>query len=390
MTEATRRRPEPTQNTKIMVWAMAAGRCTFCNRIVTENDDLGEVISIGELAHNVGWSKTSPRGKSDLNDDDRRAAGNLLLLCRICHKPADADGVMGRYTVEVLNRMKNEHEKRIRFLTEIGADRTATIIRLVGEVRKANPALTYDIVLGATTAAGYFPQLMLGSHRAEYDLDLRRIAAPGTVKYFETCVCQVNDLVDRINDGIRRDDISQLVVFGFARIPILIYLGACLDDKISTLVFQRQRVDGDNAWRWPAVPNEPPCFTVTRSNEGSDNLAVALLVNLSGTIRTEELPSDLSESHSVYVLSPVDPAISNPSLIDSPMALANFERCLREFLSLVERTHGKIPGIALFAAIPVSAAVTIGRVLMPDISPAWIVHDRDEQGVFFQALEVKR
>lgn len=389
MTEATTR-PGPSQNAKTIVWAMAAGRCTFCNRILTENDDLGEVVPIGELAHNVGWSGKSPRGKSDLDDDERRAAENLLLLCATCHKSVDSNGIVGRYTVEVLDRMKNDHLERIRFLTGIGADRKATIIRLVGEVRNVNPELTYDTVLSATTAAGYFPQLMPGSHRAEYDLDLRRIAAPGTVKYFETCVDQVNALIDRINDGIRRNDIDRLLVFGFARLPILVHLGACLDDKVSTLIFQRQRVDGENAWRWSELPTEPPRFMVTRSTEGSDAQAVALLVNLSGTVRIEELPSDLSESHSVYVLSPVDPATSNPSLIDRPATLANFELCLREFLSLVEKTHGKIPRIALFAAIPVSAAVTIGRVLMPDVSPAWIVHDRDEQGMFFRALEVKR
>lgn len=384
------RRPVPTQNTKLMAWARAAGRCTFCNRIVSENVDLGEITSIGELAHIVGWADTSPRGKSDLNDDDRRATKNLILLCRTCHKPIDEDGVKGRYTVEVLNRMKDDHEKRIRFLTEIGADRTATIVRLVGEVRKVSPALTYDMVLGATTAAGYFPQLMAGSHRAEYDLDLRGIAAPGTVRYFETCAAQVDVLVDRINDGIRREDISQLMVFGIARIPILIYLGARLDDKISTLIFQRQRVDGENAWRWPAVPSEPSRFSFTRLSEGSDNLGVALIVNLSGTIANGELPPDLHQSHSVYVLSPVDPELPNPSLIDSPMALSNFERCLREFLSFVESTHGKIPSITLFGAIPVSAAVTMGRVLMPDVSPAWIVYDRDEKSKFFRALEVNR
>lgn len=373
-----------------MVWAMAAGRCTLCNRIVTENDDLGEVVSIGELAHNVGWSSNSPRGKADFEEGDRRAAKNLILLCRNCHKPTDSESVVDRYTVDFLNRMKIDHEQRIRFLTGIGSDRKAFIVRLVGAVRNVNPELTYDTVLGAATAAHYFPQLMAGSNRAEYDLDLRGIAAPGTVGFFDTCVDQIKDLIARINDGIRREEINRLLIFGFARVPILVYLGACLDDKVSTIIFQRQRIDSDNAWRWPELPAEPPRFIVTRSTEGSDDKAVALLVNLSGTITTEELPSDLPDSHSVYVLSPVDPAISNPSLIDSPAALANFESCLREFLSLVEKSHGKIPQIALFAAVPVSAAVTIGRVLMPDISPAWIVHDRDEQGVFFRALKVKR
>jgi hypothetical protein len=33
--------------------------------------------------------------------------------------------------------------------------------------------------------------------------------------------------------------------------------------------------------------------------------------------------------------------------------------------------------------------VTLGRVLMPKLSPAWAVFDRDERGQFFEALEVQ-
>jgi hypothetical protein len=382
-------RPEPLQLTKILVWAAAAGRCTFCNRIVTGNDDLGETVPIGELAHNVGWSKNSPRGdNSDLDDDERRSAENLLLLCRTCHKPTDANGVIGRYTVAVLNRMKLEHEARIRFLTSIGGDRKATLVRVVAEVRTAKPELSYDTVLAATTIAGYFPQLLVGSNSAEYDADLRSIAAPGSVDYFATCAAQVADLVNRINDGVRRNDIKHLLVFAFARIPTLVHLGAGLDDKVPTTIFQRQRVDDDNAWRWPENPGPPPTFTIERVSDHGD--LVALVVNLSGTIKLDDLAPGVVDTHSVYVLQPESPATSTPTLLDSPAALANFEFAMREFLALTESTHGRIPRVALFPAVPVSAAITIGRVLMPNVSPAWTVFDRNDDGVFFEAIEVKR
>ena len=58
------KRPHLNPRTEIAVWAAAAGRCTFCNRLVTENEDLGLIVPIGELAHNIGWSKGSPRGNS--------------------------------------------------------------------------------------------------------------------------------------------------------------------------------------------------------------------------------------------------------------------------------------------------------------------------------------
>ena len=383
-------RLEPTERTKIAVWAAAAGRCTFCNCLVLENEDLGEAIPIGELAHNVGWGEMSPRGKSDLSPEQRRQADNLLLLCRNCHKPIDQDGVIGRYTFEVLAQLKRDHEHRIRDLTAIGSDRKATIVRVVGPVRGVSPELTYDTVLGATTAAKFFPALLPGSFRSEYDLDLRQVPDFGTPQHFESCAAYIDQLVSRIHDGVRHNDIARLAVFGFARIPILVQLGARLDDKVSTLIFQRQRVDDVNAWRWPENPPNPPAFDIRRTREGSDPQRVALVVNVSGTIGLEDLPNGMVETHSVYILAPTPPSEPDPTLISSPAALTNFDHAVRKFLAMVEAAHGTIDRVDLFAAIPVSAAITLGRVLMPHVSPAWMVFDRDEQRRFFQALEVRR
>ena len=204
MNKSTASRPEPTQRTKLLVWAAAAGRCTFCNHLVTENDNLGLEVPIGELAHNVGWSETSPRGESELDRDERREPENLLLLCRNCHKPTDDNGVIGLYTVERLTQFKRDHEERIRFLTEIGADRTAVALRVVGPIRGVNPHLTYDAVLEATAAAGIFPQTLPGVHRAELDLDFRSFADIGTPAHFQMCANEIDTLATRLSDGIRR------------------------------------------------------------------------------------------------------------------------------------------------------------------------------------------
>ena len=127
-----KRRPQLNSRIEIAVWAAAAGRCTFCNRLVIENEDLGLVVPIGELAHNVGWSQDSPRGDSPKSMTERSGADNLILLCRNCHKPVDDKGIVGLYSIDVLQRLKQEHEARIRLLTDIGADRKAILVRLVG------------------------------------------------------------------------------------------------------------------------------------------------------------------------------------------------------------------------------------------------------------------
>lgn len=385
----TSKRPSIPEATRILVWARAAGRCTLCNALVTENEDLGELVGIGEIAHNVGWGKGSPRGESELSPEDRACADNLILLCRNCHKPIDADGSIGRFSVEQLARFQREHEQRVRMFTAIGADRGASIVRVVGTVRGAQPELTYDTVQDALVKTGYFPRMLPNAFRSEYEIDLRGLAEPYSADEFSRCAREIDALIGRIHEGIRLEAVTRLAVFGFARIPVLVYLGAQLDDKVSTLVFQRQRVDGENAWCWPDV-SEPVDFDVSLLREGTEPDRVALVLNLSGTIALDELPEEQRAVCSIYEIAPALPAEPGPMVISSPAALAGFEHAVRHFFGRVESSHGKIPRVDVFAAVPVSAAVSVGRTLMPNISPALRVFDRGEDGRFFAAIEVKR
>lgn len=382
-------RPQIPEATKIRVWAKAAGRCTLCNTLVTESGSLGEVVSIGELAHNVGWAERSPRGASTLSTEERTEAENLLLLCRNCHKPVDASGAIGRYSVEELARFKQEHEQRIEVLTEVGADRQAALVRVVGAIRGAQPELTYDTALGALVRSGNFPSMLPNAYRSAYELDLTSITDPYTLDDFVECTRQIDSLIERINDGIRLGGIARLAVFGFARIPLLVHLGAKLDDKVPALVFQRQRTDTENAWSWPADA-ESADFDIVLAQEGSDSEHVALVLGLSGTIPVGQLPMEHQSTYAIYAINPRPPAVPGPSLVQSSITLDNFGRAMREFFAVVEANHGKIPRVDLFPAVPVSAAVTVGRALMPSISPALRVFDRGEDGDFFEAIEVSR
>lgn len=382
------RRRAPSDRTVRAVWAAAAGRCTFCNRSCLENEELGLAVPFGELAHNVGWGDDSPRGESELTPEQRASAENLLLLCRNCHKPIDDDGVIGFYDSERLLTLKNEHEARIRVLTEIDGSRKACILRVVGDVRNVPPALTYDAVLSATAAVGLFPTRLPDAYRNAEEADLRGLAGEGTSQYYAAAVGKLDQLTRRVAAGIAMGEISRLAVFGWARIPLLIHLGAQLDDKIETFIFQRQRIDDRNAWKWPVVEGAAPDFEYTRIREG-DRTSVALVLNLSGTIRIDELPAEVAD-HAVYAVEPVAPFEPGHSLISSPLALFNFDGTMRRFLATIERVHGKLPAIAVFPAVPVSAAVTVGRTLMPNVSPHLVVYDRNEAGEFVLALEVAR
>lgn len=384
-------RPKITELNRVLVWARSAGRCTFCNTSVVESAELGEPVPIGELAHNVGWSESSPRGDDPLLLDQRGNASNLILACRNCHKPIDDGGVVGRYTVEELRRRKQDHESRIESLTAIGADRSAYVLRVVGDIRGVPAELTRPTVLAATTAVGLYPRILPGSHwDSDADLDLRNRGSLTTMSDFERLAHEIRDFTSRVHDGVRRDAVARLAVFAFARIPLLIALGAHLDDKVPTLVFQRRRTDVLNAWTWPNDQRQLVMFGVSRVRAGLPGQPVTLIVNLSGTIHNHDLPAEATTHHHIYVITPVPPARPGPNLISSPVDLASFEETMRGFLAALEANHGNLDSINVFAAISVSAAVTVGRVLMPQVSPMLKIYDRDNNGAFFLALRVRR
>jgi SMODS-associated and fused to various effectors sensor domain len=376
------------ERTKCIVWGSAAGRCTLCNRLVLENEDLGEPVPIGELAHNVGATIMSPRGTSGLGRDERAGPENLLLVCRNCHKPIDDGGQLGRWTVDQLRQKKQQHEERVRMLTGIGAENAAYVIRLIGPIRGSSPELSSDTVLIAATASGFYPKRLPEAHFADVDLDLRGAPEPTSEAQFVLQAGQVRDLAARVHDGVRREAIDRVAIFAFARIPLLVQLGASLDDKLDTRVFQRHRVDGGNAWLWQG--NEAKLsLVINRLQQGTDRQHVALILSLSGSIGQADLPDQIDSSYTIYEVRPASD-VPGPNLVASVGDLGVLEANLRDLFAIVEDNHGKVDSIAVFPAIGVATAVTLGRVLMPRVSPALVMHERDDDRRFYHALEVRR
>lgn len=385
--ESAPKRPEIPDRVKQMVWGAAAGHCVLCGRTVMVNEDLGTVAPIGELAHIVGGGEGSPRGEDPLPYADRQEPENLLLLCGTCHKPVDEGGYRRAFSVETLLAKKRERETRIREFVEGTIAQPAALLRVVGSIQGVPPGLTYQEAFDATVKAGRFPKLLPTEYRTNVDIDLRQVPAPGTRPYYQSCARQIDAVLERVYAGMRDDKIESLAVFAFARVPVLVYLGSKLDDKIDTLLFQRRRVDGENPWIWPERDADAPTFEVLQRQAGTDRNRVALVVNLSGSAPADEIAETLGPGASIYELLPVQPS---HDIIDSRQALANFEATARGWLSAVEREHTAVNSIDLFGAIPLTPAVALGRVRMPNITPAWTVHERDGDLQWQPVLEVGR
>ncbi len=236
------KRSRLSSKTVLAVWVRSGGRCMLCNAYLLEGAMSGRTLPLGEVAHIVGQSTDprSPRGGDLLEKALRDEADNLMLLCAQQHMEIDAKAALDVFTVEWLRRVKQEHEDRVRHLTALGPERATTVVRMVGSVHGNAVELSRETAADAVTAGRRFP-LYLESHtRHGVEIDLRHTpgeqaaatwdaesAAEASRHYYRHATKVIDDVVrNRLRPGIERESVQHVSVFGFARLPLLVYLGS--------------------------------------------------------------------------------------------------------------------------------------------------------------------
>jgi hypothetical protein len=337
-------------------------------------------LSLGELAHIVGQQEShgSPRGLADLAGADRDTADNLMLVCGDDHHEIDDPATLDVFTVELLRDLKRRHEDRIHHVTAMAEDHSTTVIRMLAPVRGREVELTRQTA--ATTVirvAHRFPRYLESYHRHGIEIDLRHL--PGEIEagpdYYRTATAQIDKVIRRLNEGVANDEVANLSVFAFARIPLLVYLGSRLDDTIPTEVYQRHRVD--ESWEWSeAGPTAE--FDVETVHDIPAGDEAVLVLNVSGTIQLAELPDNIAHLRT-YVVTPTN-VIAGPNIMRRRTSLDAFEDTIRALLSSLEATAKSVRRLHVLPAMPLSAAVTFGRVRDPQVHPAVLIYDRTETG----------
>jgi SMODS-associated and fused to various effectors sensor domain len=374
---------------RMTLWVRSGGRCAICNEYLLENEFTGHVLNLGEMAHNVGRkrSERSPRGIDDLPIEERNKAENLLLLCDRDHKTIDNAATRGDWPVERLRELKRAHEDRIRYVTGLRRDAETVVLRVIGEIQGAGAVeLSHATVIKAVQPNGLYPRYVLGPKTgSDRELDLRAHAGEGTEIYWRSIEQAIADLGRQLADGVQRDQIRHLSVFAFARIPALVLLGHQLDDKIPTDLYQRQR-DDQIGWGWDPDA-DPVAFETARLAQGDDPAKVTVVCSLSGTVQVNHLPREIVEDASIYAITPIgtDP---NPSIMVARESLSNFAATYRAFLARLEIDHPDASVINVVPAVPLTAAIELGRARMKSKHPALRVYDRAD-GQYTLAVDVR-
>lgn len=369
------------------LWGKSAGRCVLCARSVIDDKTFWHDINVGELAHNVGASDgaNSPRGNSALTAQQRSDEENLLLLCHDCHRRIDSEAHRGDYSVEFLREKKAEHERRVREVTDFPTLRSAIVLRVTATIRGTHsPASPRQISeslrsegltgLGASTRNGIFAVDLPDAETNEWS--------------WAKAVGDLDRAVERVAEAVAAGDCETVAVMALAPIPILTYLGSRLDDKTEMILFPRRRTDDVAAWSWPAdITREPVQFLVSAGEPNPATADVCVLVNVSGTISSEFLPTPLREAPQL-IIEP-NGATPSPDLIASKADLESFAGAWRNALASIEASWPNAVRVHVLAAVPTTVAIAMGRHHMRDAHPDLHLYQRRSDGTYDAVLEVQ-
>lgn len=362
----------------LFLYVQAGGRCEFdgCNDYLLEHYPTETVGNFAEQAHIYAFNESGPRGDAPGRPDDVNTLENLMLLCPTCHhlvdkvKPAD-------YSVETLRRFKREHEDRIFALTGIAKDRDTVPLVLRGLVA-GRPMDISDEEMQTAVAPDYLKR------REKVEIDLTNIPDRPDAAFWSTAATSIDDKVAQLyRIEPRPGRTLRVSVFALAPMPLLVHLGSKLTDKIEVLLFQRHRTP--ESWRWNDGVGEARYVTRRLESDGASD-TVALLVNLSGRNRRDQLP-DALKAATVYELT-LDGVEPSPLFLNTRTDLERFTAEYIRALALIRYAHPGLKRLHLFPAVPAPVAVTIGRMRLPKVDPPLLVYDRDHRaGGFTPTLE---
>jgi hypothetical protein len=225
-----------------------------------------------------------------------------------------------------------------------------------------------------------------------YPADARGVAIDLTAiegddgAFIEAACRTIEHHVRRLHEpGMDVDIPRHISLFALAPIPLLVFLGSRLGNKIPMDIYQHHRDTETWTWKADGVPID---YAFRHVRAGSDRARVALILSLSGVIHVPDLPAEIDGRFSVYEITVAGRAPS-PAILRLREDLDRFKDLYSKVLRSIYRDHGALREIHLFPAVPAPVAVLCGRELLPKVDPTLCVYDADKaKGGFTLAVRI--
>lgn len=365
---------------RVILFVRAGGRCEFdgCNKYLFEHHVTLTEGNFADVAHIVAFQPDGPRGRAGKRPLDINNVSNLMVLCSACHKLIDDHPT--RYTKKALQEYKQRHEDHIRHMTGLSPDLRTSALVFTANIAEQNAFVPFDQVLEAVS-----PRYPVARPGKIIDLNSIRMADPESVN--TGCEAIRREMARVYDFGGEAHTAKHLSVFALAPIPLLIYLGTQLSNKVPTDLYQRHR-DTEN-WTWKRA-GKAVKYQFKQLRSGKDEGKVAMILSLSGTIRPRDLPKEFDSSCAVYELT-LRGRTPDPTFLRTRRDLETFRLAYQAALSTVIRNHGTVENLHLFPAVPAPVAILCGRELLPKVHPELLVYDFNKRkGGFTYQLKANK
>ena len=359
-------------HTRLKLWVKSAGRCEFggCNKLVWRNDLTLTDGNFGEVAHIIAASEEGPRG-NEKSADLQIEFDNLMLLCQRCHKEIDTNP--DDYPAELLREWKWKHEDRIEIQTMYPED-----------IHKST-VLLFSVNIGDRIVP-INPEAYRNAMFPKYPTDEKGISIAknnfdghNNSEYWQASASEIQRKINRaFDEGIDEVKIKHLSVFAIGPMPLLMFLGKCIGDTVSSDLYQAHRNIDDTSQTWSWSKEEEEIHTpyiINSLDINKDNKNVAIVLSLSGKIPKKRYENLLSEDYSVYEITIEEPS---PHFLKSRKQLEEFSKEYRKLLNNIQTIHGDSCKVSIIPAVPVSIAIECGRVLLPKSDPEIYVYEYDK------------
>lgn len=362
-----------------VLWGRAAGRCEFegCNQPLWKSPVTQEPVKIAERAHIYAFGEEGPRSEAEFRATGLNGLDNLLLVCRNCHRTIDQHKDGGRYSASVLHAMKSAHESRVELVTGIVPSLRSHVLLYSTNIGEHKLLPSFN-----DASAAMFPERLPGSDQP-IELGLNGSATQEhDAAFWELESSQLKSCFERrVRDRIQAssDRIEHLSVFAIAPQPLLVLLGTLLGEIVPSRLHQRRREP--TTWTWGSG-DEPLELVV---EEPANKAGVpALVLGLSATITSDRITRVLGEDVALWHVTVPDP---HNDLLRTELHLSQWRTALRKLFDAIKAAHGQTALLHVFPAVPVSAAVEVGRTRMPKADMPWQLYDQVNQlGGFVPAL----
>ena len=368
--------------TRLKLWVKSAGRCEFrgCNKPVWRNDLTLNDGNFGEVAHIIAASEDGPRGNQE-SANLQIDFSNLMLLCQQCHKEIDTNPEA--YPAELLREWKWKHEDRIQIQTSYPED-----------IHKST-VLLFSVNIGDRIVP-INPEAYRNAMFPKYPVDEKGINIPknnfdghNDPEYWQAFASEIQRKINRyFDEGIDEGKIKHLSVFAIGPMPLLMFLGKCIGDTVSSDLYQAHRNidDTSQTWSWPEDEREiETSYIVNPVHINESGMNVAIVLSLSGKIPSERYENLVSENFSVYEITIEGPS---PHFLKSRKQLEGFSHTYRKLLNDIQAVHGDFCKISIIPAVPVSIAVECGRVLLPKSDPEIFACEYDDRNGLRTVLKI--